>query len=200
MSASNFNFVAPFYDLLVSIVFKRSLQIAQQFYLHKINPKDKVLIIGGGTGQILTWLPDCEVTYLELSKAMIVRAKKKGQAHFIQADFLAYPSDQTFDWIICPFFLDCFDEENLKKVLSKIHAHLGSTGQLMVTDFQDNGRWTFRIKLWTMLLFFRLVALLKTKELPPINQCIQQNGFDHIESKLFSKGSFFSAIYAPTDS
>jgi len=200
VSRSNFNFIAPFYDLLARIFFGRSLQITQQFHLSKIGSEDKVLILGGGTGQVLRWLPDCDVTYLELSTAMIARAKKRGQAQFIQADFLTHSLDQKFDWIVCPFFLDCFDVENLNKVLLKIHSHLNNSGQLMVTDFQNNGRWVFRTKLATMLLFFRMAASLKTKELLRIDQCIKERGFKRTESQLFSRGSVFSSIFTPTNS
>ena len=195
MRPSNFNFISPFYDFMARRFFGTSLQRAQHFHLNKIDSKNTVLILGGGTGQILGGLPKgCKVTYLDLSSAMIKRAKRKGRAHFIQADFLNHSFDQKFDWIVCPFFLDCFNSQNLERVLERIHQLLEEDGRLIVTDFKVSN-WRQRWISMLMVKFFRLVSHLEAMRLLPIQQLISQHGFFQIESRLFRNEFIFSDIY-----
>lgn len=195
MSTPNFNFIAPFYDLLVRIFFGRSLQIAQQFHLKKIKPEDKVLILGGGTGQVLYWLPaSCEVTFLDVSEVMIKKAKKKGKAHFIQADFIDYSMDQKFDWIVCSFFLDCFDVKVLNAVLDKIYKMIETKGSLIITDFiisNTRQKWFSRSMVWG----FQWVANLQANKLHPIQKIVRNAGFILNDDHIFLRGFVFSDIY-----
>lgn len=195
MSVSNFNFVAPFYDSLVRLVFGKTLWKAQQIHLNTIQRRESVLILGGGTGRILNWLPaGCDVTYLELSEAMILRAKKKGRANFVHADFLAHPLDQKFDWVICPFFLDCFDEEVLEIVLDKIYRLMNENGRLIVTDFHVSN--THQKSLANLMIwFFRLTANLPAIRLLPIQEIISKTGFIRKDSHFLRGDFIFSDIY-----
>ncbi len=196
MRTSNFSFIAPFYDLIVKIVYGLNLWKAQQVHLHKVQSMDSVLILGGGTGQILCWLPnDCEVTYLELSLAMIKRAKKKGEAHFLQADFLTHSMDRKFDWIICPFFLDCFNQGNLNKVLEKIHLLLKKNGRVMIVDFNVTN-WQQKFFSNLMIWFFRLISNLQATELLPIRKLVSEAGFKLEEGRFFRHEFIFSDIYS----
>ncbi|MEO1255896.1 MAG: hypothetical protein AAFY41_13590, partial [Bacteroidota bacterium] len=91
MAVNNFNSVAPFYDFLSKLVFDSSLLRAQKIYLDRIRSTDKVLILGGGTGEILKFVPKCESLYfLDKSSKMIEIAERKmldQNTKFIQADF-----------------------------------------------------------------------------------------------------------------
>lgn len=197
MNAPNFNFIAPFYDLLSLIFFLggRGLKKAQQVHVQNIKSNDKVLILGGGTGEILAWLPnDCEVIYLELSAAMIHRAKRRGSAHFVQADFFTCSINQRFDWIICPFFLDCFDEENLKEALEKIHHFMKKNGRVIITDF-SSVCWRHKLIVVSMICFFRLTANLQATRLLPIHSLVLQADFMQDEGCFFREGFIFSAMY-----
>jgi ubiquinone/menaquinone biosynthesis C-methylase UbiE len=193
---SNFNRIALVYDLLVRGVFGQKLWHAQAHFLHHIKPGEKVLILGGGTGRILPWLPvGCQLTYVEASANMIERAAKRGSAHFIQQDFLAYLTDEKFDWVICPFFLDCFDESALQEVLLRIRRLLGRGGQLLVTDFRWTGHWHHRVLIRLMIQFFKLTTNLSISTLQPIQLQLLALGFRPIHSGLFSSGLIFSEIY-----
>ena len=192
---TNFNSLAPIYDRLVHLVFGCRLWKAQEYHLHKIQPTHSVLILGGGTGRIMKWLTDCNVTYLEMSESMIAKAKKNGTANFICADYLHVDLERTFDWIICPFFLDCFPERDLITVLEKIKSQLKSDGQLIVTDFEEKTLGQkFLVK--SMIVFFRVFASLPVTRLQPIRSKIQSQGFQSIEQKSFLSGFIFSDLYS----
>ncbi|MEQ9229903.1 MAG: methyltransferase domain-containing protein [Cyclobacteriaceae bacterium] len=189
---SNFNFVTPFYDGLVKLVFGRKLWDAQKAHLNLIKPNDRVLILGGGSGRILEWLPSCEVTYVEQSAKMLKRAKQRGAANFIQSDFMSWKAEQTFDWVICPFFLDCFPQDELTTCELKLMDIL-SQGRLVVIDFApaENKRQTFILK--SMHVFFRLFAGLKSKKLIDINGHLLKSDFHQVE--YVKKGMVYSAVY-----
>ncbi len=191
---TNFNFIAPAYDGLVRVVFGSKLWKTQKTHLHLIQPDDRVLILGGGTGRILDWIPSCEVTYLELSLAMIKRAKQRGHANFIHADFLKWESDEVFDWIICPFFLDCFVESELIKCLNKMDKMLSEQGQVVVSDFKV-GKARHQLLVTSMMLFFRLTAGLKAKKLLDLTS-ILKTYFKPMKQASFLNGLVFSDLYS----
>ena len=191
---SNFDFVAPFYDRILRFVFQKRLWKAQQEHLDRILSDDNVLVVGGGTGEILRWLPDSKITYMDASAKMIELASEKGRATFIQGDFLTHQLTERFDWIICPFFLDCFREEDLIQVIDRLSQHLRPTGQLIVTDFRERNL-VHRLVVWVMILFFRMVAGLETTKLCDIRWLLQQRGFVPVAQKEFMGGLVFSDIY-----
>ncbi len=191
---TNFNFIAPAYDGLVRVVFGSKLWKTQKTHLHLIRPDDQVLIVGGGTGRILDWIPSCEVTYLELSLGMIKRARRRGHANFIHADFLKWECNQKFDWIICPFFLDCFEESDLMKCLGKIEKVLSDQGHIIVTDFKIS-KTVHQLIVTSMILFFRLTAGLKAKKLLDLTSVLKTY-FKPMKQASFLNGLVFSDLYS----
>jgi len=191
---NDFNPIAPIYDFLVTLVFGDGLWKAQHHHLHRIDADDTVLILGGGSGNLLEWLPKCKVVYLEKAEKMVSRAQKRGHAEFIVSDFLEWESEKKFDWVICPFFLDCFTSEELDQALVKIQSGLKANGRLLVIDFQNKMRsQQFLIK--SMLLFFRLVAGLSARELVDFRTNLPERGFALKEQRDFLNGLVFSDVY-----
>lgn len=191
---NDFNFVAPFYDLLVRLVFGKKLWEAQKTHLHLVEKGSSVLVLGGGTGRILEWLPDCKITYIDASKKMIEKAKKRGAANFICSDFLAYESTETFDWIICPFFLDCFEDKEFDLVVRKIEGLLNPNSKMIVTDFKADAAGQ-RLIVRSMILFFRVFARLGSKKLLEIQHRLEASGFLKRKSEAFSGGLIFSSLF-----
>ncbi|WP_370088900.1 class I SAM-dependent methyltransferase [Ekhidna sp.] len=196
MAVNDFDFIAPFYDRLSKMVFGKSLIEAQSMHLNEIDSKDRVLILGGGTGKILEHIPNCErIDYVEKSKKMLKLAKKRmvnRHTDFIHSDFLDYTSDRKYDIIICPFFLDCFGERNLRSVLVKCKGMLKVNGSLFVTDFHPER--AKRTLLMIMHWFFKATSGLDSKKLSNIPLAIINNGFIE-KSMVFFKRGIFSAVY-----
>ena len=194
---NNFNFVAPFYDILAHLVFGNNLIKSQIHFLSKIKRTDEVLILGGGTGELLESIPQCKsVSFLDLSEKMIVRAKNrmsKNPIDFICADFLTHDFHSKYDVIICPFFLDCFNESNLKEVISKIKNLLKDNGRLIVTDFQKTNDNRFFLNL--MHYFFRVSTSLEAETLKNIHREVELRGFIRLELKYFYRNMIFSRLY-----
>lgn len=104
-----FDLYAPIYDLFV-----QRLDAARRRGLARVPwpERPRVLLVGGGTGLDLPYLPpDADVTLVDLSPAMRVRAEARarrlGRPVAVQeGDALALPfSDGTFDVVLLHFLL-----------------------------------------------------------------------------------------------
>lgn len=124
-----------------------------------------------------------------------MRRKGIGPVDFIHADFLEWQTNQQFDVVICPFFLDVFTETNLQRVIQKIRELTVKEGQLIVTDFQDTSRFYHRVLLQVMHWFFRFFSGLEGRALCPIDDRIKQNHYDLKHKATFKQEFIFSAVY-----
>ena len=197
MAVNDFNRLAPFYDTIAKLVFGDQLINIQTHFLQHIKPDDSLLILGGGTGEILHHLPNCKkVVYVEKSAKMVEKASSRNvdvDIEFVTANFLEFDSAVQFDWVICPFFLDCFSKETLSEVLIKIRSSLKQTGHLLISDFQQTNSNSFILKL--MHLFFRVLANLEAKSLQNIHEVVISTGFETIKEKFSHRNQLFSRLY-----
>ncbi|MEQ9468812.1 MAG: class I SAM-dependent methyltransferase [Ekhidna sp.] len=197
MDVNDFDHIAPVYDRLARLVFGGDVLKSQLRFLDQVKSSDRVLILGGGTGQLLEHLPKCkEVDFVEKSSKMITRAKsrKSDQAiNFIHKDFFEFETNQKYDMIICPFFLDCFNPESLYKALHKTKSLLSEEGKLIVSDFDQKG--TGKTLSCFMHLFFRVISNLQSKQLGAIHSEVIAGGFSMIEEEFFNQNMIFSRLY-----
>ncbi len=129
---------------------------------------------------------------------MLRRAKKRnelGRISFVNEDFLKWQTDQNFEVVICPFFLDVFTEANLKLVLNRIGDLADKGSQLIVADFQDTGRFEHRMLLKLMHWFFRIATRLEGRKLARIEHFILQEHYEVKARSTFRNGFVFSAVY-----
>ena len=197
MAVNDFDFIAPFYDRLAKLIFGRALLRAQLTHLSELKEKDQVLIVGGGAGELLEHIPFCtSIDFVEKSKRMIRRAKKRlvdRPVNFILEDFLSFESDKKYDVIICPFFLDCFEEQNLKLTINKCKKLLKKEGVLIVSDFEE--KYSNKFLLRIMHLFFRVTSRLESNKLKPINDFVVSEGFQLVDEKFLHRNQLFSRLY-----
>ena len=77
---NNFDSVARIYDGLSNLIFGKAIRRAQTAYLSDIRPGANVLVLGGGTGWLLSELskvnPTCKVWYIDASAKMIELSKE----------------------------------------------------------------------------------------------------------------------------
>ncbi len=197
---NNFNLVAPLYDFIAKLVFGNKLEHAQRLFLSHIKRGDKVLIVGGGTGRILEWLPEIEalqICYVEQSAAMLKRAKMrthiKGNVSFVEDDVLN--TDGLYDVVISNFLLDCFEEEKLERIINHFKGLLTRDGTLYVTDFCVPSKTRQKLLMKTMHLFFKLTSRLESKKIKDINQHILRNGMKTQKEVVLFEGLIFSRVY-----
>ncbi len=197
MKSNDFNRIAPMYDAMAWLVFGGRLLRAERQMLPYLSASKKVLMVGGGTGKLLPFLPaHIELTYVEASSKMIGQAKKrssKARIAFVQQDVLQHQG--AYDTVVAPFFLDCFHQQSLVLVIQHLHTLILPGGQLLVTDFQPAQRLPEKWLLAMMHTFFRLTTNLQSKSLIDIDGWVQKHGFEPFEKIESRSPLLFTARY-----
>lgn len=192
---NRFNAISPWYDRLAGMIFGDAIMNAQLHLIREIPPDARILILGGGTGEILpALLKDCakaEVWFIEASSEMIRRAASRvdgcQMVHFIHGTHRDIPPFIEFDVVIACFFLDLFAPPALKEVIECISMHLKTSGKLLVSDFVAEAYW-HKVMLVIMYRFFSVVSGLQTNALPPWNEMLSEYGFFKVSEKNFYGG------------
>jgi len=193
----NFDLIAGFYDRLAKVVFGKQWDFVQKAPVKFLENKRKVLIVGGGTGELLENLMDQDVTYLEISERMIQQAKKRNIAakvEFVTGDYLLWNSNKRFDAVVMPFFLDCFKEERLQRAINRTKEFLVPGGELIITDFQHTVWWK-NVLVKLMYLFFRLTSQLEGDRLLDFEARILKDGFELKTREEYLGGWVFCGEY-----
>lgn len=194
----NVDGIAPLYDRLARIVFGSVWGHIQMAPIAHLQGAKSLLIVGGGSGAVLESL--CElnrVVFLELSGKMIDLAKRRRtrqQVDFVQADFLRWSSNERFDAILMPFFLDCFEEGELTQVIERVRGLLHTDGHLHVVDFRKSSWWR-NVMVRMMYIFFWLTSGLRTNQLRDFDQYLYEAGFSKTSESTFIGGWVFYSRY-----
>jgi tRNA (cmo5U34)-methyltransferase len=195
----SFDFIAPLYDRLATLVFGNTLTVAQQWCAERVPLHSRVLVLGGGTAALLPRVMAAQpqrVLYLEASAAMLDLARQRMEGspatelidfrHGTEADLTAH---DVFDVIMLPFVLDLYTEQTLsRQLIPRLIRALAEPGMLLICDFeQPKTRWQ-RLQLWTMIRFFRVVADLDIRQLPDWPTLLLQIGFVDMEHTFLRNG------------
>ena len=198
---TNFDFVAPYYDRLLKMVFGRSMFRGQTIFLSQISPDANVLVLGGGTGWLLAELlisnHSCKIWYIEASIKMLeltkARIGKSSQVTFIHGTQDTLPPDVRYDVVVTNFFLDLFSRSELERVIPKIAASLRSKSAWHVCDF-NNTTWWHSAFLKVMYAFFYLTAGLSADRLPNWRVTMKESGFSEIKTRTFFNGFIVNSV------
>jgi tRNA (cmo5U34)-methyltransferase len=201
---NNFDSIAPFYDQLSNLIFGSAIKQSQIAYLSAIRQGGKVLILGGGTGWILSALfainPTCEVWYIDSSTRMINLSKKvamdsKHKVFFILGTEDAIPPGILFDAVITNFYLDLFTPTSCKTVIDKIRSSLHAKSLWIVSDF-INTTWWHSAMLRIMYRFFKIMSGIQASSLCDWKTLLEQNGFALLQSSQFFAGFIKSVVFS----
>jgi len=202
--AANYNNSAWFYDRLSALVYGKALIKAQVYLLEFIEPGNKILLVGGGTGRILeeiakTYPSGLEITYVEIAPKMVELSKERNCGRnaviFITDAVENVNLSDDFDVVFTPFLFDNFKEENFQKLFAHIHQSLKSGGLWLNTDFQLTGKWWQHILLRSMFIFFRLICKIEGNRLPDIKKCFADHGYGLIDEQTFYGEFILSSAY-----
>lgn len=198
----NYNFIAPYYHFLSTLVFGKT-QIQAEVDAILSSKQSPILIVGGGDGKALKHIScqeNREIDFLEISKEMMKIARKNTHLdiNFLEENFFDFHSQKTYKHIILPFFLDNFSEKEAHIILEKVKKLLHPKGSLTIIDFTETPIFWQKILLKTMYSFFKITAQVETQKLPPIEKICTENGFStketfHYYKKFISRKTYFLA-------
>jgi hypothetical protein len=212
----SFDTVAPIYDTLARLVFGRSIERAQTYFLKAIPANANVLIIGGGTGWIIQKLLQKRqvnrIDYVEASYKMLQLARHKynrirqqqsigwpTKVTFIQGTEKNLPQDTVYDAILTFFVLDTKSDTTLPDMMKILYAHLKKSGLWLFADFKistkSHERWWHQLLVNMMFLFFRLTCHLQNDVLPDYDRVFSQLKLFKVKEKTFYSNLIISELY-----
>ncbi len=197
--ARGFDRLAPIYDSLAGLVFGTSIRTSQLHFLSYLKKKQKLLILGGGTGWILPFIfeinPTLHIDYIELSPKMLDKARLNAKGNpnirFIEGTENSIQNGK-YDCVITGFYLDLFSGAQLRTVINQIKENLQPNACWIATDFVSIKKW-HKAMLWIMYRFFSVTAGLKTVSLPEWETGLKHAGGKLIEAKI-TKGGFIKSV------
>jgi ubiquinone/menaquinone biosynthesis C-methylase UbiE len=207
-----FDFLAPFYEAGVRFFFGESIYESQVFFLSRFPGSNSVLILGGGSGRLLSAIAlenkPAHICYIDISPKMILKARERitqAAPHFLdRIDFVCgsvadIPANKSFDLIITPYVLDCIPDPELEGFMSALLRVLKEGGFWLFSDFNIpvKGFQRIRALLITRILyfFFNFVCNLGIRSLPDFEVVFHRMGLRKIDAKYFRRGLLTSKVY-----
>ncbi len=205
----SFDSIAPFYRWLETIAFGNSLQNARIAFLDRIGAPKRVLIVGEGNGRFLDALlqkhPALNIDCVDASARMLHLASKVARdnsAHvqFLQKDVLTWsPEEHAYDLIVTHFFLDCFNERELAKVVGILANSATRNAIWLLADFSiPSGalrKAHAQAWLWAMHRFFRVLAGISARKLIDPSPFLAAHGFRCLKREKRRAGMLISEMW-----
>ncbi|MFC1629045.1 class I SAM-dependent methyltransferase [Gemmatimonadota bacterium] len=138
MIGDHYKWLAHLYDPVVGR-FNRNLRAIAISMLPPCEGAS-VLDVGCGTGMYLELYsrPDCQISGIDLSPAMLAIARKRlgSQAHLLLEDASQMPyEDETFDIVLASLFLHELSPETRSAIMDQMKRVLKPDGRMLITDF-----------------------------------------------------------------
>ncbi len=206
---NNFNAVASYYDVLARLAFGGCIRSAQMDAISYVCQGASILIVGGGTGWILTELSKkyptgLKITYIEQSAKMMAYSRSRFLAQN-EVVFLELPVenanlvDHCFDFVVTPFLLDCFSEPLLGTIFRKMERSLKPGGLWLHTDFiqdETTKRWHRQV-LKVMYSFFSVVCSIGARQLYDTRELFSE--FRVVECRRYFSGFIAMHVFQKPD-
>jgi SAM-dependent methyltransferase len=178
----NFNLIARPYRWLEYLTLGRALERCRIHYLPQLRDRRHALVLGDGDGRFLAELlvhnpdlradaVDTSATMLRLlrqrSEAAIGDAKTRLSIHYANA--LTFPLTGPYDLVVTHFFLDCFSQTELDRLVSRVASSLAPGGLWLISDFRVPGglmNLPARVLVRGLYFAFRVLTGLRTSRLP----------------------------------
>lgn len=191
----NYNYIAPFYDMLCHLVFGQRVKNAQIASLKFIPYDSDILIVGGGTGWILEEISKIHqsglsITYVDVSSKMISLSKNRdsscNEVSFINASIENTDlQNKKYGVIITPFLFDSFQQATLHCIFNKLDESLIHNGLWLYTDFYltQKSKWWQVSLIKVMYFVFRMLCGIEASQLPDVAVCF--SSYSRIKEKTF---------------
>ncbi len=192
--SSGFDKLAPVYHLIEYIAAGGRMHRCRTAFLERCQRPRNILTLGEGHGRFLCEclirFPEATVTCVDESAAMLRQARRHltrwkiadERVRWVHADALTWePPSGAFDLIATHFFLDCFREDQLSRLVPRIVMAAATNASWLLADFQNAGcGWRLvrsRAILALLYAFFRVVTRIPAISLVQPNEYLERSGF-----------------------
>ena len=192
LSRTGFCRLAPVYAFLEKIAFGRGLERVRFCLLGELRDCREILLLGEGDGrclaQVLKVAPQARCHVVDSSPAMLQHAASRLAASdrvrvtFECADVLTWqPPHCRYDAVVSLFFLDCFEADDVRRLVDGLTRALRPGAKWVWADFvlpeKGPARWRAQGWLAVMYGFFRIVTQLPARQLPPTENILHRAGW-----------------------
>lgn len=205
----SFDRLAPFYPLLERVTFGHTLQRARTAFIAHLDETRHALIAGEGNGQFLAKLlatrPSLQVTCLDTSANMLayasqlLRKEDRDRVDLIQGDAATAQLTCSYDAIVTQFFLDCFDDLELRAVVNRLAMVAAPNARWVVAEFAIPSsaamRLVGRTLIRTMYAFFRFTTRITGTRLLDYASLLHEHGFQRVERRTFWRGIICAELW-----
>jgi SAM-dependent methyltransferase len=179
--------LARFYRWIEYAAFGRALESARFALLDRLQGCRRVLVLGEGDGRALERMlavaPVAEFEVIESSRAMIALARQRvgncERVRFFCEDARSVRLGR-YDALVTCFFLDCFSDDELPRVVKRLASALVPGGLWLNAEFAiPKGGWArFHAAawIWVMYRFFNVATGLRARTLPKIPEALVEYG------------------------
>ncbi|KRP37619.1 MAG: hypothetical protein ABS34_02045 [Opitutaceae bacterium BACL24 MAG-120322-bin51] len=207
--------IARFYKLIESVTIGRSLLDARLAHLQRLAAGPAIqhaLLVGEGNGSFLLpfaqQFPNTLITVLDQSPAMLRVAQVRLEAAGIDTTRITFRrADLTveqlpegcYDLLVTLFFFDNFDAATVRHIVPVLERASMPTAQWILSDFQvPNSGWRrVRARIWLTILyaFFRCVAGIPARSVPPTEAILATTSFKQTARSTYCGEMLYSTLY-----
>jgi ubiquinone/menaquinone biosynthesis C-methylase UbiE len=211
----SYSSIARFYKLIESVTIGGSLLDARLGHLQRLAAGPEIqhaLLVGEGNGSFLLpfaqQFPNTRITVLDESAAMLRVAQTRLEAAGIDTARIAFwQADMTieqlhedrYDLIVTLFFFDNFDAATVRRVVPVLERASTASAQWLLSDFQipASGWRRLRARIWLIILyaFFRCVAKIPARTVPPVEAILAATSFKQVARETYSAEMLYSTLY-----
>lgn len=208
----SFDRLARHYSWMEWLLAGRKLHACRTAFLDEARTSKRILLVGEGHGRFLTEVcrvnPGASITCVDASPEMLRVAKERltrsgidpSGVRFEAVPILGFESEERFDFMATQFFLDCFEGEELERVVARLAGLLQPGGKWIVADFQapEDGwrRLRARAVLALAYAFFRAAVRLPARRLANPSPVLAASGLRLLRRREFNYGLLYSEVWA----
>ena len=200
----NCDAIARWYRLFEYLAFGRGLEKVRFEFLDEMVKAKRVLILGDGDGRFTAELvrrnSGAQIDFVDASVRMVALAQARTSgAHFQVGDARTVNLHGPYDLVVTHFFLDCFWDEELPQLVSRIAVACAPGARWVVSEFalpaSGIGKWAAQVLVRFMYFFFRLLTGLPVTKLPDYARAMTTGGFRLIEKRPALRGLCTAQIW-----
>lgn len=198
----SYQLLAGSYRFLEYLVFRNKLLQARIASFDLIENGSRILIVGGGNGIVLKYLPNSSVVFIDPSQKMLRIAAKvptSAEVTFINSTLELAELQGGFDHVLVHFVLDLYPAAQLDSALRKLSDLLKPGGMLHIADFKLSDLSCrdhfYRILTRFMILFFRIFTDHQNRTVPDIPKAVGQSELLLQSCHTTSCGYIFNGVW-----
>ena len=190
--------IARWYRWLEYLGFGRALERRREAFLECVADARRVLALGEGDGRALAALLRANRTAtadaIDLSARMLRLARARAgseRVNYHRGNALAMPLPAAaYDLIVTHFFLDCFKEAELDRLVRRIARAARPDARWVISEFRKPG-----LLVAMLYLFFRVTTGLRTRRLVDYHPILHCHGFRLAREERAWRGLLASELW-----